>query len=433
MQLSIKVRGELVSTNFEAWKQDLIAQIRSVKTDLETDADFALAELSVKKFRSAEKALKTAKSSAIGQAPDIFQLFEAIDEVSSEVRAVRLRLERQIGQRKQEIKDDLIDAIVERVRAYIERHQVLKNVDVSDYLDRQAYEDAAKRRTTVKTLVAALDQLSSRIQRQIDERAVLVGRNASVLDALTTEQQLLFQDRAHLLGLTSSELDHVIDERISRWRQKGPSVVPEIAEYEADTDDSRETAWPDEAPNEEQAAEVGATPQSPSGDVADARKATRILEALASGCDPFSGEVLPPDSIVVHPGVQQALTIAIRALRANQLEAPSLYSNKDDADSTVSAVALAEFGIRPEGGPARFSAPGWFPVGQTVAKCPRCRQFLHGMRKPYRSAGRTYHYWALVCVNCEEALEPRQIPDSTREALYASSQLRPGPRGSGDD
>src|SRR6056297_3107627 len=94
MQLSIKVRGELVSTNFEAWKQDLITQIRSVKTDLETDADFALAELSVKKFRSAEKALKTAKSSAIGQAPDIFQLFEAIDEVSAEVRAVRLQLER---------------------------------------------------------------------------------------------------------------------------------------------------------------------------------------------------------------------------------------------------------------------------------------------------------------------------------------------------
>src|SRR5690606_18667249 len=117
-------------------------------------------------FKSAEKSLKTAKSSALSQAPEIFQLFEAIDQIAEEVRTVRLTLERQIRERKQEIKSGLIDATIERVKAYIERHNVLNDIDVSDYLDRQIYEEAAQRRTTVKTLIAALQESCLRIERQ---------------------------------------------------------------------------------------------------------------------------------------------------------------------------------------------------------------------------------------------------------------------------
>lgn len=441
MQLSINVRGELVSTNFDAWKQELIAQIRSVNTDLATDTDFALAELSVKRFKSAENALKAAKSSAIAQAPDIFDLFTAIDQVSEEVRSVRLTLERQIRQRKIEIKSQLIDSSIDRIRAYVARQEsALRSIDTSDYLDRHNFEEAAKRRSTVQTLVTALNELCSRIERQIDDRAVLVHRNDYALNALTEEQQLLFPDRARLLGIPAAELDRLIDERLANWRRRMSSAGRTSQQPQGASDESAsfqaseigEISAPPpvesalEGPTEERPDLPGSAITVQGGDF---EEAAQILEALMTGCDPFSGEVLPRDSIISDPRVQQALDIAIRVLRSSQDDTLHVGMREGSGGSNVSDVAFAEFNVRLRIDLARFLSPGWFYVGETVAKCPHCMRHLQGMRKPYMSSGRKYHYWALICVACKEAYEPRQLEVLAREALYASSRLRPGPSG----
>ena len=59
--LVIKLSGEIQSSNFHEWKNELISQIQSTNLELTTDADFAAAELNVKTFRIAEKTLKNAK------------------------------------------------------------------------------------------------------------------------------------------------------------------------------------------------------------------------------------------------------------------------------------------------------------------------------------------------------------------------------------
>lgn len=69
----------------------------------------------------------------------------------------------------------------------------------------------------------------------------------------------------------------------------------------------------------------------------------------------------------------------------------------------MAEVALARWGARlPQSG-GRFASPGWSyeePVGRS---CPRCGGVLHSLRKPYQSAGRQYHYVALVCPLCPNA------------------------------
>jgi hypothetical protein len=47
------------------------------------------------------------------------------------------------------------------------------------------------------------------------------------------------------------------------------------------------------------------------------QEAKNILEALADGCSPITGEVLPLDSIVMEEEVIEALLVAIDALRGN--------------------------------------------------------------------------------------------------------------------
>ena len=94
-------------------------------------------------------------------------------------------------------------------------------------------------------------------------------------------------------------------------------------------------------------------------------------------------------------------------------------------DKTVADCSYELFGVQLQPGPKRFSEPGWFDVGQTVCSCPKCEYPLWGLRSPYISANKTFYYWALVCRQCQTAIEPNQLADEQRQLLYDSSAHRP--------
>jgi hypothetical protein len=214
-QLAITVRGEVLSSNFDEWKLELIAEIQAVNTELTTEAQFAHAQTDVKRFKVAEQALKKAKESAIDQASDIQRLFAAIDEVSEAVRQVRLSLERQIRRRKLEIKEEFIQLGIANIQSYINQQDAnFQIIDHSDYLHPGAFEAVMKRRASITTLSTAIDKLCVQITGQIDERAALVKDNATRLDSLPIAHQTLFQDRSTLLALSPGQLDEIIDQRI---------------------------------------------------------------------------------------------------------------------------------------------------------------------------------------------------------------------------
>jgi hypothetical protein len=234
-QLAIKVRGEVLSSNFDEWKLDLIDKIRAVNTELETEDQFARAQADVKSFKAAEQALQKAKAAAIDQAADIQSLFAAIDSVSAEVRQVRLTLERQIKQRKAEIKDEAVEFGIATIRKYIELQNAdFRCIDHAEYLDRSAFVQATRYRASVGALQGAIDDACANIKTRIDERAVKVADNAAKLASLPAAHQALFQDRSLLLALEAAELDEVIGERIAVFEQRtreasggeGPESAP---------------------------------------------------------------------------------------------------------------------------------------------------------------------------------------------------------------
>jgi hypothetical protein len=220
-QLAIKVRGEVLSSNFDEWKLELIVKIQSVNTELTTEAQFAQAQTDVKSFKAAEQALKKTKESAINQASDIQRLFSAIDEVSGEVRQVRLSLERQVKQRKTEIKEEFVERGITSIEKYIELQcPDFQHIDHSDYLDSGAFEEIIKYRSSIKALHGAVDDASAVIKTQIDDRVALVKNNATKLDSLPLAHQTLFQDRGILLALSASQLEELIDQRIAVFEQQ---------------------------------------------------------------------------------------------------------------------------------------------------------------------------------------------------------------------
>jgi len=155
-ELTITLTGEVKESNFEEWKSGLAERIQAVDTTLSDDDDFTSATDSIRQFRDAELTLKNAKQAALQQAADINRLFDAFDEATEETRQARLTLERKVRIRRQEIKQQAM----------------------------QAHFDT----------------------------------NAATLDALTPAEQALFQDRTTLLSLSFEELENTITERIGIWQ-----------------------------------------------------------------------------------------------------------------------------------------------------------------------------------------------------------------------
>lgn len=106
--LSVQIRGEVVTSNLPTFREAATAFIDSIKTDLETDEDFADADATVKYCREAEGALEAAKAAALGQTADIDEVMKTIDFIKDQLRTKRLALTQLVDKKKLSIKEGAV-------------------------------------------------------------------------------------------------------------------------------------------------------------------------------------------------------------------------------------------------------------------------------------------------------------------------------------
>lgn len=237
-QLVITLKGEVQSSNFAEWKNELIAQIQSVNTNLITDNDYVEAHRHVKLLKSAERSLKDAKQSSINQLSDIQMLFAAIDEISEQARRIRLSLERQINVRKAEIKQECVQSGIDRVQAFIDKQsEDFQLLDHAGYVDRHRFEVRIKGKASVKGIQSVIDQVCHSIETEVSQRAAEVTKNGMLLDTLPNHHKVLFQDRQALIALRHQELQLTLEKRIALFneenaRRQAEQVTNELQKIE---------------------------------------------------------------------------------------------------------------------------------------------------------------------------------------------------------
>lgn len=106
--LSVMIRGEVLVSNLPAFTSAAEHFLANIKTDLQTDADFADAEETVKFCDRAEKELELAKKAAIAQTTSIDELMRTIDYVKEELRSKRLMLDKLVKTQKEVIKNQIV-------------------------------------------------------------------------------------------------------------------------------------------------------------------------------------------------------------------------------------------------------------------------------------------------------------------------------------
>jgi hypothetical protein len=219
--LDIKISGKIQSSNFPIWKDSLLNHIRSINLKLVTDNDFAVASEDAKLLKRAEKALQEAKIKAIAQTEEIQSLFDSLDEVSEKARQSRLTLERQIRTKKQEIKDELINAAINDISDYISgKPNIFSQIDNRKYLLRHQFESAIKGKSSITHAEKSLKLLVNSIKITIDKEAKQVLSNLSLIEAIQPDKKLIFQDVSYLVTLPEKELRLTIENRIVKLSEQ---------------------------------------------------------------------------------------------------------------------------------------------------------------------------------------------------------------------
>jgi putative phage-type endonuclease len=118
--LHIEVTGMVTASNLDEFKGTALAVFRGIKTDLQTDQDFADAEKAIKFCKDAEERLESAKSHALSQTESIDELFRTIDAIKEEARTVRLKLDKLVKVEKENRKAEIIKKAMTEYREHIE-------------------------------------------------------------------------------------------------------------------------------------------------------------------------------------------------------------------------------------------------------------------------------------------------------------------------
>lgn len=219
--LLISIKGEITASNFDEWQTSLIQYIDSTNTELATDEDFANADGTVKTFKAIEKRLDTVKQSALDQSHDIICLFKAIDSIKSHVRETRLVLNRQLTKRKKEIRLELIDSAIKRVKKFINSQEgVFPLLNHKDILQELDFELAIKSKSSLTIAQFALDRLVQAKIKEVGQRLDLVALNERKLSNVCNDYHFLFHDKKALLLKATDDLDILISNRVLDYKEK---------------------------------------------------------------------------------------------------------------------------------------------------------------------------------------------------------------------
>jgi putative phage-type endonuclease len=118
--LHIEVTGMVTASNLDEFKGTALAVFRGIKTDLQTDQDFADAEKAIKFCKDAEERLESAKSHALSQTESIEELFRTIDAIKEEARTVRLKLDKLVKVEKDNRKYEIVTKAMAEYRDHID-------------------------------------------------------------------------------------------------------------------------------------------------------------------------------------------------------------------------------------------------------------------------------------------------------------------------
>lgn len=209
--LNITLRGEVVESNMTLFRSTALEFIESIKTDLQSDQDFADAEKAVKFCHDAEKELEAVETRALSSTQSIDELFRTMRVVKTALRDKRLVMAKLVEARKVAIRIEIAqegkDAIRDHIKA-LHRRAII----VAPPFDMAT---VMKGKRTVASLRDAVATEVARVKIAANEIADRVTANHATLKELAGDFMFLFRDANELAQKAEDDFAAAVKTRIA--------------------------------------------------------------------------------------------------------------------------------------------------------------------------------------------------------------------------
>lgn len=210
--LRVEVQGAVMASNLREFKAAALAAFEKIKTDLQTDEDFADADKAAKWCGEVEDKLEAVKQHALSQTESIDALFSTIDEIKGEARAKRLQLEKLVKSEKENRRAEIIaggkNALYEHIDQLSTRINGMRVVVVGNFAG------VVKNLRTLSSVKNAVDTELARCKIEASGIADRIEANLKHLDE-HADYKFLFPDLNPICTKEKDDFKAIVFARIA--------------------------------------------------------------------------------------------------------------------------------------------------------------------------------------------------------------------------
>ena len=306
-------KGLQLVSNLAKFRAAAEAMVEGSDKKLETDQDFANCEAACKVYTAAEEKLKQLREQVIGEFRDVDAFTRELGEISEMIRQARLRGERQVKERKAEIRAEVKQEAERALAAHVAELNKTLGERVKLPTMQADFAGAMSKRRNIATLREAVDAELARVKVEANMLAKHMADNLALLREKAAGVEFLFRDAQELVQKDAETLNLIIDQRIREHRQ-------EQERLEQERQKQAEQAAP-------QAQVVAAPPDS-------------AIDPATSGSDRTVAAVIDHGAVVSMVEVVDKLAL-LKAVLAGEVPDSVLSINLDELVSVCETLGRA--------------------------------------------------------------------------------------------
>lgn len=217
LTLTLQTESRVIATNMDVFEKNAKTYLATFNNNFETDEDFATAKEQVKTLKKVETDINERVEQILNGNLEVAAVIKKAQDIAEMFRQERLQRERLIKERDIEIKKGLLVSAYESLRMIINAYESDVSIALELVLSKQTIKDrlqqSIKRRTTLKTLKAALDAETTAIATEL----------ATTLAGIATRRKMIPLGKDHLFTdwqsltatSTNEQMQQVVAERLA--------------------------------------------------------------------------------------------------------------------------------------------------------------------------------------------------------------------------
>lgn len=215
--LAVQIKGEVTTSNLPVFVSAADTFLAGIKTELETDQDFANAEANVKACKAAEDGIEQTKKSITAQAVSIDEVMRTMDLYKEKLAAVRLKLDKLVKSEKDKRKE----AIIEKARIAFNENFVALEAEIKPIRLIAQHPDFAGAMKGLKKLTAMQAAVDTALRDGIfaaEQVARDMRTKLAWCEEFAAGMSMLFPDLQQLVAKPMDDFTLAITSRIEKHK-----------------------------------------------------------------------------------------------------------------------------------------------------------------------------------------------------------------------